>query len=315
MADNGTGGQPPISQPVAGPSVCPRHPDREAYVRCQRCLRPACPECQRPAAVGIQCVDCVKAAAKASPQARTIFGGRATDGTPVVTYAIIAICAVVFVAQMVSPNVTDDFVDAPYLGWVEPWRMLSANFLHSTYLIPHIFMNMIALWQLGPYLEQLLGHARFLALYLISGLGGSVAVTLLAPVPDREELLSTGVVDGPWFTGTLGASGAVFGLFGAVLVFNRALNRSSSVLYGVLAINAVIGFVYPLISWQAHLGGFVTGAACAGVIALFRSRAVRHFAWFGLVGVLALVIVAGAAKYLTVPEDLRTLTGVFSSLR
>src|SRR6476660_8341874 len=96
----------------SGLPVCPRHPARESYVRCQRCERPTCPECQRPAAVGIQCVDCVREAARSTPSARTVFGGRATDGTPVVTYTIIAICAVAYLAQRANSSVTQNFAFA-----------------------------------------------------------------------------------------------------------------------------------------------------------------------------------------------------------
>src|SRR3954454_7944916 len=99
-----------MTEPIAEQQapVCPRHPDRVSYVRCQRCGRPACPECQRPAAVGIQCVDCVRDAARTAPGARTVFGGRATAGPPVVTYSIIAICAVAYLAQRVIPGITQD---------------------------------------------------------------------------------------------------------------------------------------------------------------------------------------------------------------
>lgn len=305
MADNGTGGQPPISQPVAGPSVCPRHPDREAYVRCQRCLRPACPECQRPAAVGIQCVDCVKAAAKASPQARTIFGGRATDGTPVVTYAIIAICAAVFVAQVASSSVTREFAFLPALGWTEPWRFFTAAFLHSPTFYGHILFNMFALYTLGQYLEPLLGRARFVVLYLVSAIGGQVAVVLFAGSPTIQGL-NTGL-DRDWVTGVVGASGAIFGLFGALLVLNRHLGRSSAGMYITIAINAAISFM-PGISWQAHLGGFVTGLACAGAIAVFRRRDNRQLAWMALAAVLALLVAVVVAKYLSLPEAVRLIT-------
>lgn len=305
MADNGTGGQPPISQPVAGPSVCPRHPDREAYVRCQRCLRLACPECQRPAAVGIQCVDCVKAAAKASPQARTIFGGRATDGTPVVTYAIIAICAAVFVAQVASSSVTREFAFLPALGWTEPWRFFTAAFLHSPTFYGHILFNMFALYTLGQYLEPLLGRARFVVLYLVSAIGGQVAVVLFAGSPTIQGL-NTGL-DRDWVTGVVGASGAIFGLFGALLVLNRHLGRSSAGMYITIAINAAISFM-PGISWQAHLGGFVTGLACAGAIAVFRRRDNRQLAWMALAAVLALLVAVVVAKYLSLPEAVRLIT-------
>ncbi|AXG14992.1 rhomboid family intramembrane serine protease [Intrasporangium calvum] len=310
MSDSGTGAQPPIApgagQQPAGPSVCPRHPDREAYVKCQRCGRPACPECQRPAAVGIQCVDCVREAARTAPTTRTVFGGRPTDGRPVVTYTLIGICAAAYVAQLGSDQVTQDFAFAPYLGWTEPWRFVTAAFLHSPQLYLHILFNMFALWTLGQYLEPMLGRARFAALYLISGIGGQVGVTLLAGSPTIHGLV-TGQ-DEAWVTGVVGASGAIFGLFGALLVLNRHLGRSSAGMYATLAINAAIGFLYPGISWQAHLGGFVTGLACAGAIVLFRRQSVRRLTWLALGAVLALLVVITVGKYLTVPVEIRDLT-------
>ncbi|MGW5238619.1 rhomboid family intramembrane serine protease [Monashia sp. NPDC004114] len=306
MSDNGTGGQPPMTQrpqqPPAGPSVCPRHPDREAYVRCQRCGRPACPECQRPAAVGIQCVDCVREAARTSPSARTVFGGRATDGRPIVTYTLIGICAVVYLLQRVDPSVTINYAFAPALGWSEPWRFLTAAFLHSPDTIFHIVLNMFALWMMGQYLEPMLGRARFLAVYLISGIGGQVAVTLFAGNPTIEGIQRN---EDPWIGLVLGASGAIFGLFGALLVLNRHLGRSSAAMYATIAINAAFGFLYPGISWQAHLGGFLTGLACAGVIVLFRRQSSRFLVWLGLAGVLGVLAVVTVLKYLSVPAYFR----------
>lgn len=310
MSDSGIGAQPPAEpgagpQP-AGPSVCPRHPDREAYVRCQRCGRPACPECQRPAAVGIQCVDCVREAARTAPTARTIFGGRVTDGRPIVTYSIAAICVVVFVAQWSAPRVTDDFAFAPIVGWTEPWRFVSAMFLHAPGSLLHIGFNMYALYILGSYLEPLMGRARFAALYLIGGIGGQVSVLLFAGNPTVEGLLNG--TDDAWRTPVVGASGAIFGLFGALLVLNRHLGRSAAGIYTVLLINAVIGFVVPNISWQAHLGGFVTGLAGAGAIVLFRRQSVRRLTWVALGAVLALLVVITVGKYLTVPAEIRDLS-------
>jgi membrane associated rhomboid family serine protease len=255
--------------------------------------------------VGIQCVDCVREAARTAPSARTIFGGRATDGTPVVTYAIIAVCAVAYLAQRASPRVTEDFAFAPALGWTEPWRFVSAAFLHSPATIFHILLNMFALWSLGQYLEPMLGRARFAALYLISGVGGQVAVTLLAGSPTRDGLM-TGT-DRPWITGVVGASGAIFGLFGALLVLNRHLGRSSTAMYATIAINAAFGFLYPGISWQAHLGGLVTGLACAGVIVAFRRQRIRQLVWAALGGVLAVLVAVTVAKYLSLPEAIRMI--------
>jgi len=310
LSDNPTSGQPPLEpgvpQPAAGPSVCPRHPDREAYVRCQRCGRPACPECQRPAAVGIQCVDCVREAARTTPSAQTVFGGRATDGTPVVTYSIIAICAVVYLIQRADPTITARFSFVPALGWTEPWRFLTAAFLHSPATIFHILLNMFALWSLGQYLEPMLGRARFAALYLISGIGGQVAVSLLAGSPTLAGL-RTGL-DMAWVTPVVGASGAIFGLFGALLVLNRHLGRSSAAMYATIAINAAFGFIYPGIAWQAHLGGLVTGAGCAAIIVAFRHQGVRQRVWLALGGVLGLLVAVVLVKYLALPDVIRMIS-------
>jgi membrane associated rhomboid family serine protease len=152
----------------------------------------------------------------------------------------------------------------------------------------------------------MLGRARFAALYLISGIGGQVGVTLLAGSPTIAGIASG--QDKAWFTAVVGASGAIFGLFGALLVLNRHLGRSSAAMYATIAINAVFGFLYPGISWQAHLGGFVTGIVCALVVVLFRRQGVRHLVWVALGLVLGVLVVVTVAKYLTVPADIRNLT-------
>ncbi len=280
--------------------VCPRHPDRESYVRCQRCGRPTCPECQRPAAVGIQCVDCVKEQAKSVRSAQTVFGGRTVDAG-LVTKVLIGICAVLYLGQLARPGLTQQLAFGPAIGWSEPWRALTAAFLHSPSIPLHIVFNMLCLWQIGPYLESLLGRVRFLMLYLISAVGGSAGVVLLAAAPPANA--SSAALDQyqGWFSGVVGASGAVFGMFAALLVLNRHLGRSTAGIGLTIVINAVFGFLYPGISWQAHLGGFVTGLICAGVIALLRAPGRRRLAIPALVGVLAVVVALTAVKYATVP--------------
>ena len=151
-----------------------------------------------------------------------------------------------------------------------------------------------------------MGRARLAALYLISGIGGQVSVLLFAGNPTIEGLFNG--TDAAWATPVVGASGAIFGLFGALIVLNRHLGRSAAGMYGVLLINGVLGFVIPNISWQAHLGGFVTGLACAGAIVLFRRQRVRHLTWLALSAVLALLVVISVGKYLTVPVEIRDLT-------
>src|SRR5512133_3021004 len=95
--------------PVTAPPVCPRHPDRIAYVRCQRCGRPTCPECQRPAAVGGHCVDCVRAASAAVRPQKSVLGATVRSETPYVTITIIALNVLAFIVQKVSPAFTVDY--------------------------------------------------------------------------------------------------------------------------------------------------------------------------------------------------------------
>ena len=290
--------------PVQTEPVCPRHPDRVAYVRCQRCGRPTCPECQRPAAVGIQCVDCVREGQKSIRMPRTQFGAKVSpDGRPVVTLAIIVICVGVWLLQQVSSQVTRELSFVPVLGVTEPWRFLTAAFAHSPRSPLHILFNMFALWQIGQYLEPMLGRARFSILYLVSAFGGSVGYLLLAS-PPALPLTQAGIDGSSWITPVVGASGAVFGLFGALLVLNRHLGRSSGPMFGVLAINAVLGFVLPGIAWQAHLGGVVTGAALAAVITVTAPQARRRLQLPALGAVLVLVALSAVAKYMVADDSL-----------
>ncbi len=270
--------------------VCPRHPDRVSYVSCQRCGRPACVECQRPAAVGFQCVDCVREQAANAPVRKNAFGGVARGGTPLVTYTLIGACIVLFLLQFLIPGVTRQFSYAPVFtagaGGVipaEPWRMVTAAFLHSQGSFLHIAFNMYVLYILGKELEPAMGRARFLSLYLISAVGGSIGVLLLSQPLQY----------------VVGASGAVFGLFGALFIIQRKRGGDVRQIVVLIAINAVLGFVVPNIAWQAHLGGLVTGAACAAVIA-YAPKGPRQASlqWLGLGGVvvlLGLLTIAGVS--------------------
>ena len=260
-----------MTEPMANPAApaCPRHLDRVSYVRCQRCGRPTCPECQRPAAVGVQCVDCVREGQRSVRAPRTHFGAAVRDGRPVVTLTIIGICTAVWLLQQVSPTVTQELSFAPYQGVSEPWRFLTAAFAHAQGQPLHILFNMFALYQIGSYLEPMLGRARFASLYLISALGGSVGYLLLATPPGSVQDLRQGSA---WVIGTVGASGAVFGLFAALLVLNRHLGRSSAGIVVGLANNAVLGFVIPGIARQAHHGGAITGAVLAALITVTAPR-------------------------------------------
>lgn len=297
--------------PTEAEPVCPRHPDRVAYVRCQRCGRPTCPECQRPAAVGIQCVDCVREGQKSMRMPRTQFGATVTPGgRPVVTMAVVAICAAVWLLQLVDPRVTSEVAFLPILGVSEPWRFMTAAFAHSPGSPLHILFNMYALWQIGQYLEPLLGRVRFAILYLVSAFGGSVGYLVLSS-PPAAPLTRAGIDSSNWLNSMVGASGAVFGLFGALLVLNRHLGRSSGPMFGVLAINAVLGFIVPGIAWQAHLGGALTGVALAGVITLTTSQTRRRLQLPALFAVTTLLVAAAMAKYAATDDSmLRAVVGL-----
>jgi membrane associated rhomboid family serine protease len=225
-------------------TVCYRHPDRPAGVRCQRCDRLICPSCMNSAAVGFQCPSCFNEGVKSVPRARTSLGGVARGNPRVVTLTMLALNVLVFIAVRTgSSRILNDLVLVPVLVESEPWRLLTSAFTHVQ--IFHIFANLFMLYQLGPLLEQMLGRLRFTVLYLLSALGGSVAVWLL----------------GAPGSATLGASGAVLGMVGALLVISRARGLDVTWIVAYVAITAVISFTLPNISWEGHLGGFVTGAA------------------------------------------------------
>ena len=225
--------------------VCPRHPDRVSYVRCQRCERPTCPQCQVAAPVGVLCVDCAREADHASKGARARGNAAVRGGRGLATMTLIGM-NVAFYLYGSATGVAAwqyNFGLIPGLGLDEPWRWVTSGFVHFGML--HIGLNMLMLYQFGRQLESVLGTARFVALYALSMLGGSLAVVLLAPALSLHA----------------GASGAIFGLFAAfgVLLYKRKLPWQS--LAASAGIWLVAGFIIPGISWQGHVGGAIAGAA------------------------------------------------------
>ncbi|WP_019135632.1 rhomboid family intramembrane serine protease [Cellulomonas massiliensis] len=247
-----------------------------------------CPQCQVPAAVGVQCVDCVAQANAALPSTRTALGGVARRGRPVVTIGLIAACVVMYVLQLAVDGWTVRWAFNPVAGWFEPWRFVTSAFLHSQGSVLHIAMNMLALWFVGPYLEGALGRARFATLYGLSAIGGSVGVLLLAPV-----------LEGGWEQWAVGASGAVFGLFGAVFVVLRRLGGDARGMLAVIVLNVVLGFVLPGIAWQAHLGGLVVGAALGAAYAYAPRERRALTAWVAPALVALVLVGASLATYLS----------------
>ncbi|RAX19103.1 MULTISPECIES: rhomboid family intramembrane serine protease [Actinomyces] len=271
---------------VGAPPVCPRHPDRVAYVRCQRCGRPACPECQVPSAVGIHCVDCARRSSSGRRGVRTALGGRPVADA-LVAKLLVGACVIVYVGQLVYPAITGWFDFVPALAATQPWRFLSTALLHGS--LAHLGLNMWALWVLGNTLEPLLGRWRFICLTALSALGGSTAIYWLASPSSTS-----------WISGTVGASGAIFGLFAAVFVIQRRFGRDTSTIVGLLVINVLISVLGTNISWQGHLGGFLTGLLLAAIYAWApRERRTAVGVW-GTVGVAVLLVALAAARILLV---------------
>ncbi|MCW2505084.1 MAG: rhomboid family protein [Actinomycetia bacterium] len=246
--------------------VCYRHTDRETYVSCVRCERPICPDCMNPASVGFQCPACVKQGAATVRTPRTALGG-GLSGEGVVTKVLIGLNVAVFVIgvllgvvsegpaggmRVLTGGLPPDFAPfvmyGPSVAGGEWWRLLTAGFLHAGVL--HIGLNMWALLLFGTEVERLIGRWRYLAVYVLCCIGGNIGVLLIAP----NQL-------------GVGASGAVFGLFGALVFFFRRLNRSPRPLISLIVLNFAIGFFISTISWQAHLGGLITGALTGALLA------------------------------------------------
>jgi membrane associated rhomboid family serine protease len=264
-------------------NYCYRHPDRESYIVCQRCGRTICPECQTQAAVGVHCPECVREARANEPKrsapsrfARAVRSGSAS-GRPVVTYAIVAITVVIYLVQLVSRDaITPYLTYYPVLTRLAPWTMITALFVHGGFF--HVALNMYSVYAIGPMVEQLVGKWRYLALYLLSGFGGSVAVLLLSPQ-----------------SGVLGASGAIFGLLGALFVIQRRLGGNSAQLLILIVLNLAAGFFLSGVSWQAHVGGLAIGALVALIFVQTRraSQSKRQVALL----VLVFVVLAGITAF------------------
>jgi membrane associated rhomboid family serine protease len=256
-----TGGDdiPPQQAPERTAPACYRHPGRETYIRCARCERYICPDCMTAAPVGFQCPECVGEGARTVRQPTTALGGQIREqGGTLVTKLLLGLNFGVWLIGLAAgfqaiagrfALFRFSFFDGQPVGVAdgEWYRMLTAAFVHQQ--IWHLALNMYALWVLGSLLEPVLGRWRFIALYLLSALGGSAA-SLLAP-----DAIS------------YGASGAVFGLMGALFVVLRRFGRDVTAVLVILAINVVFGFVVPGIDWRAHFGGLVTGAVLAFVFA------------------------------------------------
>jgi membrane associated rhomboid family serine protease len=267
----------------------------------------------RPASVGFQCPECVKEGSKATRSGRTAYGGLRPTDASITSGVLIALNVAVWISVLAtggsggrlvgwlvlrtqgicfpSASIDASGLSCPDGGTLYPgvvdgayWQVVTSMFTHAQVL--HIGFNMFALWVLGPQLELAIGRLRFLALYLISGLAGSAMVLWLGP----EYSLG----------GTLGASGAIFGLLGALGVIALKVGGDVRGVLVWIGINFVFTFTVANISWQAHLGGFLTGIAIAAVLVFAPrgpGRAPVQLAGTAAIGVI--VVAAIVARVLT----------------
>ena len=242
---------------------CYRHPDRETGLSCSECGRPICVDCMTSAPVGIRCPEHSGKARGAARVAQNVRRFSFESHGAIVTRALVAINVLVYFAQLAGgAGVNGDS------GWIyvhgalwgplvadgDWWRLITAAFLH--YGPIHLGLNMLALWWFGGVVEHALGRGRFLLLYLVSGLAGSAGALLQAP---------TAI--------TVGASGAIFGIMGALFILEwQATGSFTGQAMTLIALNLVFSFTFSHVSWGGHIGGLIGGAVCALVLVELRER-------------------------------------------
>jgi membrane associated rhomboid family serine protease len=267
-------------QDATATETCYRHPRRQTGVHCSNCGRPICPDCMTPTPVGMRCPEC-------SRQRTQVRTARTMSSEPRLTYAIIAVNVLVFVAQIAtgaggfdstSGSVfRDGALFGPYVAAGDWWRIVTAGFMHAGFL--HIAFNMYFVYFLGTLMEPAIGRLRFGVLYAVSLLGGSLGALLL-----------------DFSSPAVGASGAAFGLLvgGILLMRSRGIDPMNSGLVLTLVLNLAITFIIPGISIGAHIGGIIAGGI--GAVLLFevgeRQRGMRTAAL--AVTVLLGVLIAAA---------------------
>jgi membrane associated rhomboid family serine protease len=242
-----------------------------------------------PASVGFQCPECVAEGRRSVRPARTMYGGQVNRGGLDVTRVLVGINVAIFLvtalsgASLLSGSGTSaiyqDFaLIPPAVAHGEWYRLFSSMFLH--FGIFHIAFNMWALWVIGTPLEQWLGRLRFVALYFLAGLGGSVLSFSTGPLTNFAA----------------GASGAIFGLFGAFFVIMRRRGLETGGIVGLIVINLVFSFTFSNIDWRGHVGGLVVGSLVAAVFAWAPAGPRRdRVQALGCAAIAVLLAVAGYA--------------------
>jgi membrane associated rhomboid family serine protease len=276
---------------TAEPRYCYRHPDRETGLSCSECGRPICADCATFAAVGIRCPDHAgarggkKARQLKPPTVRRAPGFSLETGSAPITYALIAINVAIYLVTAEQGGGLNNpggslfskwILFGPYVAHGDWWRLITATFLHASVI--HIGFNMLALLFIGRPVEQFLGTARYLGLYLVAGLAGSAGALLQAPLSPN-----------------LGASGAVFGILGAMLILEwQVTGRLAGQAMTWILINLVLSFSIPDISWGGHIGGLIGGILVTLGYAHWRGGRAQY-GQLGIGGVLGLIAVAAAS--------------------
>jgi membrane associated rhomboid family serine protease len=281
------------------PRYCYRHPDRETGLSCSECGRPICYECMTPAPVGIRCPEHsgkpqgIQKVTRAAERAVTGVGGRRVNA---ITLGLIGINVAVYLAELAtggnSNGTNNEIFDkgvlfAPFVATGDWWRLFTSVFLH--YGIFHLAMNMYSLFYVGSILEQIIGRWRFLLLYVASGLAGSAGALLVTPN-----------------AATVGASGAIFGILGALYVLERRGHiASGGQIAALIVINLIFTFVFSgfalggqvtgiTISLGGHIGGLLGGVVLMAALHRFRRSAVYSIA--AVAAVVAASVVVAYAK-------------------
>jgi membrane associated rhomboid family serine protease len=235
--------------------TCYRHPNRETGVSCSNCGRPICPECMTSTPVGMRCPECAR------EKTRVVSGPGALAGSTPGTYALIGLNVIVFVAELLGGGagqfsgsgqlIHDAGLHGPSIASGDWWRVVTGGFLHAGFL--HLLLNMYVLYVAGSILEPGIGTPRFLGIYFVSLVAGSLGALLVDPNAV-----------------TVGASGAIFGLMAAVIVIarGRGIENVAQQFGFFVILNLVLTFSIPGISVGGHIGGLVGGGIAAGLVLL-----------------------------------------------
>ncbi|MGZ4439860.1 MAG: rhomboid family intramembrane serine protease [Gaiellaceae bacterium] len=268
-------------------ATCYRHSDRETGLSCSECGRPICTDCMTIAPVGIRCPEHAGGAkrtpgeqvVRGAPRALANLRGAYVTRALVIANVFIYLITVAQGAGLNSPGgaLFDKWLlYGPYVAQGQWWRLITSAFLHASIL--HIALNMLALWWLGSIVEQLLGHARYLALYFTAGLAGAAGALLATPLQP-----------------TVGASGAIYGILGSLLILEWLQTGTfAGPALTLIVINLAFSYTASGISWGGHIGGLVAGIA--GTLAFWQARKLRQ-PWLGYATLVAISALSVAVAY------------------